>query len=61
VFFEWIWLPADRLPLAAEPWQNAGQDEYTSELQGKPARHTVDALRATLHYVVDRLEPESWV
>lgn len=61
VFFEWCWRAVDDLPEPeGERHKDPGGEEiYRQQLEGRPARITLDALTAVFHFLRQVLEPSS--
>jgi hypothetical protein len=58
VYFEWRWRAAGELP---EPGRKdkAGEEVYGQELEGQPARVTLETLTGALRFLREAMEPSS--
>jgi hypothetical protein len=58
VFFEWCWRAVDELP-ERDMKADDGEKVYREMVEGKPARHTLDALGRVFYFLRQVLEPSS--
>ena len=60
VFFEWRWREASELPESKKRREDvAGEKVYRQELEGQPARVTLEALTDVFRFLRQVMEPSS--
>ncbi len=60
VFFEWVWRPADDLPAPGQKQHPDGARFYREQMQGRPVRHSLHALRQVFRTLHVMLEPTTF-
>jgi hypothetical protein len=57
VSFEWVWRPANDLPRPSKKQHPDSERFYKDQMQGKPVRHSLHALREVFRTLHVLLEP----
>jgi len=58
-YFEWVWRPADELPVPDQkPWKE-DEDVYRLHMEGRPVRAALNVLNGAFYWLGHLLEPDT--